>query len=562
MQTVSADRSCPLTDPLRNIGKKIKHRRALTLSGGGFRATLFHLGVIRFLCNAGLLTTISHVCSVSGGSILAAHLVQNWSQYSNKATFDSIAAKLLSFISRDVRGRVIRRWIRSGFTLYPIIAGSTYSCITLLEKEYEELYGKKTKLSDLANPDVEIHILATSLTTASLCSFTSTGCCFDDGMEINKLNLASAPIPFPVSASSAFPPLFPPAVLSRKRWPHVRAEDLPRNECLADGGIFENLGIYHLSRICDLSNEPFQYALVSDASGRVDWDVNSKFSWLPGRAIRSSDILMKRVSDLEFTNRLRGPGTEGLIYVTLQENITEQDDPYALPIETQEALRQIRTDLDVFSPLEIDLLLRQGYIAARQAWVKQTKGLYSKPLPQLMNRTCLDDAPIGINAILIKEKDRDNFQRGKSSINRWRIFNFRSWDTWITIMTLMLISAAFAIFGYPYFKQPTVVQKESRTYYLMQIRKVDIVPFPNPGLYQVIITLNQPAPRNSKNIELPLGNEWISFQLYPDPLARDDINLSSGSSRFMIIWQETQLNAKPERAEGIVARLPTVEGMP
>jgi predicted acylesterase/phospholipase RssA len=53
----------------------------LALSGGGFRATLFHLGVVRFLRDAGALRDVTDIASVSGGSILAAHLVLNWDQY-------------------------------------------------------------------------------------------------------------------------------------------------------------------------------------------------------------------------------------------------------------------------------------------------------------------------------------------------------------------------------------------------------------------------------------------------------------------------------------------------
>jgi len=50
----------------------------LALSGGGFRATLFHLGVIAFLRDAGKLSEVTYITSVSGGSILSAHLVLNW----------------------------------------------------------------------------------------------------------------------------------------------------------------------------------------------------------------------------------------------------------------------------------------------------------------------------------------------------------------------------------------------------------------------------------------------------------------------------------------------------
>src|SRR6187549_1499190 len=83
----------------------------LALSGGGFRATLYHLGLIRFLRDAGLLQHITHITSVSGGSIMAAHLVLNWDRYTGSAEeFDQAAAKLLAFIRLDVRNRILRRY--------------------------------------------------------------------------------------------------------------------------------------------------------------------------------------------------------------------------------------------------------------------------------------------------------------------------------------------------------------------------------------------------------------------------------------------------------------------
>ncbi len=44
---------------------------ALSLSGGGFRATIFHLGVLKKLHELNLLDRIGLISSVSGGSILA-----------------------------------------------------------------------------------------------------------------------------------------------------------------------------------------------------------------------------------------------------------------------------------------------------------------------------------------------------------------------------------------------------------------------------------------------------------------------------------------------------------
>src|SRR5205085_11492307 len=83
----------------------------LALSGGGFRASLYHLGLVRFLRDAGILSQVSHITSVSGGSILAAHLALNWDRYTGSPKeFDAAASEVLSFVRLDVRNRIGRRF--------------------------------------------------------------------------------------------------------------------------------------------------------------------------------------------------------------------------------------------------------------------------------------------------------------------------------------------------------------------------------------------------------------------------------------------------------------------
>src|SRR3954471_14945389 len=90
-----------------SAGKKI----GLALSGGGFRATVYHLGLVRFLRDAGILPSVSHICSVSGGSIFAAHLALNWDRYNGTPDeFAAAAAEVLAFVRLDVRNRIIRRF--------------------------------------------------------------------------------------------------------------------------------------------------------------------------------------------------------------------------------------------------------------------------------------------------------------------------------------------------------------------------------------------------------------------------------------------------------------------
>src|SRR3954453_4769248 len=89
---------------LESAMKKI----GLALSGGGFRATLYHLGLVRFLRDAGLLPQVSHITAVSGGSIVAPHLPLNGARYTGSATeFGSAAGELLAFVRLDVRNRII-----------------------------------------------------------------------------------------------------------------------------------------------------------------------------------------------------------------------------------------------------------------------------------------------------------------------------------------------------------------------------------------------------------------------------------------------------------------------
>src|SRR5512133_2483674 len=51
---------------------------ALCLSGGGYRAMLFHVGCLWRLNETGLLGKLDRISSVSGGSITAAVLGMNW----------------------------------------------------------------------------------------------------------------------------------------------------------------------------------------------------------------------------------------------------------------------------------------------------------------------------------------------------------------------------------------------------------------------------------------------------------------------------------------------------
>ena len=55
---------------------------AVCLSGGGYRAMLFHVGALWRLYDAGKLRDVDRISSVSGGSITAGVLALAWSRLS------------------------------------------------------------------------------------------------------------------------------------------------------------------------------------------------------------------------------------------------------------------------------------------------------------------------------------------------------------------------------------------------------------------------------------------------------------------------------------------------
>src|SRR5215472_4117295 len=118
----------------------------IALSGGGFRATAFRVGVVAFLRQAKILPQVTHICSVSGGSILAAHMLLHWKQYitTDDSAFYQTLQSVIDIMGRDVRGRVVRRYLTQWLLAQLCGAATlgrvqlTASTAVLLESEYKQ----------------------------------------------------------------------------------------------------------------------------------------------------------------------------------------------------------------------------------------------------------------------------------------------------------------------------------------------------------------------------------------------------------------------------------------
>ncbi|MBV8488475.1 MAG: patatin-like phospholipase family protein [Planctomycetaceae bacterium] len=226
------------------------NRFGLALSGGGFRAVLYHLGLVRFLRDAGILHRVTHICSVSGGSIMAAHMVLNWDRYNGSTSeFDAAASEILSFVRLDVRNRVIRRYPLSLPLHWPRrflgLPNRKLTRTGLLEYHYEKyLYGD-TSLFELPERP-ELHILATNLNKGCLCSFNRNGLLMmhrqsGQAVRFDRIHVGLATVPMAVTASSAFPGFFPPLELTGADVGASSGEF--GRQAYTDGGVFDNLGV-------------------------------------------------------------------------------------------------------------------------------------------------------------------------------------------------------------------------------------------------------------------------------------------------------------------------------
>ena len=354
----------------------------LALSGGGFRATLYHLGVVRFLRDAGALPQVTHIASVSGGSILAAHLVLNWDRYNgDDASFASAASEVVKFVRFDLRNHIVRR-LPLQFPLrllarLPVLDGRRFTSNALLERYYQRhLYGDRC-LHELPEQPM-LHILATSVSTGALSAFNRHGLFIQQrdangGQSFEHVPGQMASIPRVVGASSAFPGFFPPVQITAADL-GVRDGQFP-SEFFTDGGVYDNLGLRAFSWLKQREAN-FDQILVSDAGKPFQILSDASLGFI-GQSVRASDILWDRVWQLERENF---GNQAGFMFLPITESVDLSEDPAALHPVIQAEVQSIRTDLDGFSANEINALAQHGYGVTRKV-CRQHHLLGDAPIP-------------------------------------------------------------------------------------------------------------------------------------------------------------------------------------
>lgn len=247
---------------------------ALCLSGGGYRAMIFHLGALWRLNQLGFLKKLARVSSVSGGSITAGVLAMAWKDL----RFDEsdVAGNLNELVTKPIR-RLANNTIDQGSILKGMLLPRRSISDEVTEAYRDHLFGKAT-LQDLPadNEGPRFVINATNVQTKVLWRFSRP---FMGDYRVGLVKNPTTEIAVAVAASSAFPPFLSPAELELHPsdfdpdTPAVLKDDAYRsNVVLTDGGVYDNLGL-------ETAWKTYDTILVSDGGGAVDDEADPERDW-------------------------------------------------------------------------------------------------------------------------------------------------------------------------------------------------------------------------------------------------------------------------------------------
>lgn len=368
----------------------------IALSGGGFRAALFHIGVLARLAERDLLRRVSVISTVSGGSIIGAFYYLKVKQLLEGTRQDALvpSAEAYCQLVREVEEEFLSalqlnlRMLAFADRLQNArMLASEYSSSQRFADLFDTHFFKPitgddpTPLHDLpiriaAGGDLVVPTLilnATALNTGHLFQMTGTfvgepsvssvvggtstmpllpRLSMDDPAlspaqrnRLRQLTLGQA-----VAASCCVPGLFEPFSLTGLYRDEQGEEVVVR---LVDGGVFDNHGLV------SLFEEGCSHFVCSDASDLLQWQ-SQPVELIHQVAMRANDIMMDRIRNETMAELVELQPDRYAVFTL------GNDDGNALFGEDSgrflQALRDIRTDLDAFTDLEAWSLMYHGFM--------------------------------------------------------------------------------------------------------------------------------------------------------------------------------------------------------
>lgn len=371
----------------------------LCLSGGGYRAALFHLGVLRCLHDMGILQKTETISSVSGGSIIAGYVARRMfeeNMTSGIAFSDweaQISSGFRSFVLNDIR-------------TFPVVAHLAWNwdipnwrAMHLRRKYRRWLTTPATRPGELLLSELpkspEFIFCATDLTFGINWTFKRSEV---GDYQIGYKNSAGWTLAGAVAASSCFPPIFGPISLNldpkdfkRGTYKGPDKASLMSNLQLTDGGVYDNFGLEPI-------NDNHRTVFISDGGSPFAY---SSGRGAVGRLLRYMNVIMKQTASLrkEFFFAGLNSGLHDGSYFGIASGLNAAATPFEGYTGNigRGIIAGIRTDLDRFCEAESCVLENHGYFVAHSKVMSKAPHLVSDPsyTPVAPHPAwCIDDAVI------------------------------------------------------------------------------------------------------------------------------------------------------------------------
>ncbi len=392
----------PARDSVANVIKSVQNgKKGLALSGGGFRASLFHIGILLSLAYEDKLRSIEVISTVSGGSIvgmgyylMVKELLESKedSEISKEdyiALVEKLRDRFIEAIQTNIRMRAFDKPISKPLTehLGELYEREIYKrLIQSMPKSMVDIAISPKGVEDFnphfhnelrANKVPRIIINATLLNNGHNWQFTQEGM-GEQSYMIHSDTDMNEPYPFrrynqicgditigeAIASSSAVPVVFDPIEIELYegvcRWYRDKKETL----LLSDGGVYDNLGL------ASIIQDECSRIIVSDGSKQLDKsDEPSNFRL--DVLSRSNDILMNKIRDAEY-QRVQSLYERGVVDTLSIYHLRKRVDDSALK-EILDRCSKIRTDLDSFNDIESNALIYCGYRLASSIYLKKPK---------------------------------------------------------------------------------------------------------------------------------------------------------------------------------------------
>ena len=333
---------------------------ALCLSGGGYRAMLFHLGALKRLNELAYLPKLDQVSSVSGGSITAGVLAMNWKrlrlQSGQAANFDDEVTTPV----RKLAGITVDGWSIVGGLALP---GSINDKVTSAYRKH--VFGQRT-LQDIPADDEGPRFVfnATNVQSGVLMRFSRP---YVADYRVGSLRNPTIELAVAVAASSAFPPFLSPAHLefAERDWVEETGNDLHRvpyttDVILTDGGVYDNLGLEPVKKRCGT-------VFVSDGGGTFQIKAKPRRDWVLGtkRLLEVLDVEVRRLRRREIVGALKGGFRKGAFWAINTDPAVFERPASTLPCtyDQTKALSLVSTRLKKLPDRQRNRIANWGYTA-------------------------------------------------------------------------------------------------------------------------------------------------------------------------------------------------------